>query len=69
MLHYPIVTKLLYINLIAWKFFIETICVFLFFLILFKNIVGMSQLCLLKHLVKGLGQMLDFNKLAFKDKR
>lgn len=69
MLHYPIVTKLSYINLIASKFFIETICVFFFYLILLKNIVEMSPICLFKHFVKGLTQMLDFNKLAFKDKR
>lgn len=39
------------------------------FLIFFKNIVDIYQLCLFKHFVKGVDQMLDFNKLAFKDKR
>lgn len=29
----------------------------------------MPQICLFKHFVEGLSQMLDVNELAFKDKR
>lgn len=60
MCNYSIVT------VIAWISSTDTVCVFY---LSYKNIVKMPQVCLYKHFVEGLAQMLDFNELAFKDKR